>query len=137
MTAYWMVWEALTLCTDLNWRAIAEILPQEFRKYADAVLIVGNNQYYGFNTDLGLAKHTNYMSLSWVASRVLMKSDPATYSALARYRGLPAQPKGSDDINLILERYVPGVPDAERRIGLDALERDLQSIELALRQQPV
>lgn len=117
MTAYRMVWEALTLCTDFNWRAIPEILPQEFRRYSDAVLTVGNNQYYGFNSDLGLAKHTNYISLSWVANRVLMKSDPPTYSALARYRGLPAQPKRSDDINLILERYVPGVPDGERRIG--------------------
>lgn len=93
MTAYWMVWEALTLCKDFDWRTIAELLPQDFRKYSDAVTVVGNNQYFGFNSDLGIAKHTNYMSLSWVASRVLMKSDPPVYSALARYRGLPANPR--------------------------------------------
>lgn len=48
-----------------------------------------------------------------------------------------AYQEGSDDINLILERYVPGVPDGERRIGVEALERVQNSIELALRQQPV
>lgn len=67
MTSYWMVWEALNLCTDFNWEAIAALIPQDFRKYSDAVAHVGNNQYFGFNNDLGIAKHTNYMSLSWVA----------------------------------------------------------------------
>lgn len=67
MTSYWMVWEALNLCTDFDWEAIASLIPQDFRRYADAVALVGNNQYYGFNSDLGIAKHTNYMSLSWVA----------------------------------------------------------------------
>lgn len=66
MTSYWMVWEALTLCTDFNWEGIAELIPQDFRRYSDTVARVGNNQYYGFNSDLGVAKHTNYMSLSWV-----------------------------------------------------------------------
>lgn len=135
MTAYWIIWEALTLCADFNWTAIAEILPHEFRRYSDAVHLVGNNQYFGFNTDLGIAKHTNYMSLSWVASRVLMKSDPPTYSALARYRGLPTQPKRSDDINAILDQYQPGVPDGDRQIGTNALAMVRANIEQALRQQ--
>lgn len=34
MTAYWMVWEALTLCKYFDWRTIAELLPQDFRKYS-------------------------------------------------------------------------------------------------------
>lgn len=135
MTAYWMIWEALTLCADFNWAAIADILPHEFRRYSDAVNLVGNNQYYGFNNDLGLAKHTNYMSLSWVASRVLMKSDPPAYSALARYRGLPAQPKRSDDINALLDQYRPGVPDVDRRMGAEALVAVRASIEAAIRAQ--
>lgn len=74
MTSYWMIWEAITLCSDFNWAAVADILPHEFTRYAEAVAVVGNNSYYGFNNDLGPAKHTNYMSLSWVARRVLMKS---------------------------------------------------------------
>lgn len=75
------------------------------------------------------------MSLSWVASRVLMKSDPPTYSALARYRGLPTQPKRSDDINAILDQYQPGVPDGDRQIGTNALAMVRANIEQALRQQ--
>lgn len=97
-----------------------------------AVTVVGNNQYFGFNSDLGIAKHTNYMSLSWVACRVLMKSDPPVYSALARYRGLPANPRKSDEINAILEAYVLGVRE-ERRLGREALDLVLNRIEQALR----
>lgn len=92
LTSYWMVWEAINLCTDFDWESIAALIPQDVRRYADAVAEVGNNQYYGFNSDLRIAKHTNYMSLSWVACKVLIKSDPPSYSALARYRGLPANP---------------------------------------------
>lgn len=135
MTSYWMIWEAITLCSDFDWAAVADILPHEFRKYAEAVAIVGNNQYYGFNNDLGPAKHTNYMSLSWVASRVLMKSDPPAYGALSRYRGLPAQPKRSEDINALIDQYRPGVPEGDRRIGADALLAVRASIDAALRAQ--
>lgn len=132
MTSYWMVWEALNLCTDFDWTAIAELIPQDFRRYADAVAVVGYNPYYGFNSDLGVAKHTNYMSLSLVACKVLIKSDPPAYSALSRYRGLPTNPKKSDEIEAIIDACVPGVPDAERQIGINALEMVRNRIEDAI-----
>lgn len=132
MTSYWMVWEALNLCTDFDWDSIAALIPQDFRRYADAVALVGNNQYYGFNSDLGIAKHTNYMSLSWVECKVLIKSDPPSYSALSRYRGLPNNPRKSDEIQLIIDKYVPGVPDAEQRLGREALTMVRDRIEQAI-----
>lgn len=132
MTSYWMVWEALTLCTDFNWEAIAALIPQDFRKYSDAVALVGNNQYFGFHNDLAAAKHTNYMSLSWVASKVLIKSDPPAYSALSRYRGLPALPKRSDEIQAIIEAYVPDVANAEQLIGQESLRIVRERIEQAI-----
>lgn len=132
MTSYWMVWEALTLCTDFDWEAIASLIPQDFRKYSDAVALVGNNQYFGFNSDLQAAKHTNYMSLSWVAAKVLIKSDPPAYSALSRYRGLPALPKRHDEIQAILDAYVPGVANAEQLIGQESLRLVRDRIEQAI-----
>lgn len=122
MTSYWMIWEALTPCTTFHWQEVYELIPQDFRKYSDAVIDVGNNQYYGFNSDLGVAKHTNYMSLSWVASRVLMKSDPPTSSALSRYRGLPAAPKRHEELQALVDAYAPDVLDADRANGRAALE---------------
>lgn len=132
MTSYWMVWEALNLCTDFDWEAIAALIPQDFRKYSDAVALVGNNQYFGFNNDLTIAKHTNYMSLSWVASKVLIKSDPPAYAALSRYRGLPALTKRSDEIQAIIDAYIPGVADAEQLIGQESLRLVRARIEQAI-----
>lgn len=125
------------MCTDFDWEAIASLIPQDFRRYSDAVALVGNNQYYGFNSDLGFAKHTKYMSLSWVACKVLIKSDPPSYSALARYRGLPAHPKKSEEIQIIIDEYVRGVPDAEQRLGRDALEMVRNRIEQAIQRGDV
>lgn len=132
MTSYWMIWEALTLCTDFDWEAIASLIPQDFRKYSDAVALVGNNQYFGFNSDLRAAKHTNFISLSWVAAKVLIKSDPPAYSALSRYRGLPAQPKRNDEIQAILDAYVPGVANEEQLIGRESLRLVKERIEQAI-----
>lgn len=132
MTSYWVIWEALTLCTDFDWEGVVELIAQDFRRYSNAVIKVGNNPYYGFNSDLGLAKHTNYMSLSWVASKVLMKSDPPNYAALARYRGLPSAPKRHDELQALIEAYIPGVPDAERANGIAALLLVRARIEDAL-----
>lgn len=132
MTSYWMVWEALTLCTDFDWISVTELIPQDFRSYSHAVVRVGNNPYYGFNSDLGAAKQTNYMSLSWVASKVLMKNDPPTYSALSRYRGLPTAPKKHDELQELIEAYIPGVPDAERAVGVAALQLVRAGIDNAL-----
>lgn len=132
MTSYWMIWEALTLYTDFDWEAIASLIPQDFRKYSDAVALVGNNQYFGFNSDLRAAKHTNFMSLSWVAAKVLIKSDPPAYAALSRYRGLPAQPKRNDEIQAILDAYVPGVANEEQLIGRESLRLVKERIEQAI-----
>lgn len=72
------------------------------------------------------------MSISWVASRVLMKSDPPTYAALARYRGLPAVPKRQDELQALIEAYVPGVLDADRATGREALQLVQARLEAAL-----
>lgn len=64
MTSYWAVWEAISSYAGFPWVEAATHIPQDFSKYLEAVNLVGNNQYYGFNSDLGVAKHTNYLSLS-------------------------------------------------------------------------
>lgn len=72
------------------------------------------------------------MSPSWVACKVLMKNDPPSYSALSRYRGPPTTPKKNDELQAIIEAYIPGVPDAERAVGINALELVKTRIEDAL-----
>lgn len=73
--------------------------------------------------------------VTWVACKVLIKSDPPSYSALARYRGLPKNPKKSEEIQTIIDEYVPGVPDAEQRLGREDLmmvrNRNEQAIQRA------
>lgn len=107
MTSYWLIWDAISAYPGFSWADVAVIIPQDFAKYAEAVAIVGTNQYYGFDQDLGAAKHTNYLSLSLVACKLLLKCDPPNYSSLTRYSGLPPHPKGEEEITLLTERYQP------------------------------
>lgn len=90
MTSYWLMWEAISTYPGFNWGDAAIMIPQDFAKYAEAVALVGMNQYYGFNQDLGAAKLTNYLSLSWLSCKLLMKCDPPGYASLSQYRGIPA-----------------------------------------------
>lgn len=86
MTAYWAVWDALTTYPGFSWGTAMRYIPQDFQRCSDAVTAVGNNQYYGFSKDLGVAKHTNYLSLSWLACKLLIKADPPAYAALSMTR---------------------------------------------------
>lgn len=124
MTSYWAVWEAISSYGGFPWITAATFIPQDFSRYLEAVNVVGNNAYYGFNNDLGVAKHTNYLSLSWLACKVLIKCDPPGYSALARYRGLPAHPRKEEQLQQLIDGYDP----TEAEANIAAAGRALDAI---------
>lgn len=121
MTSYW---EAISSYAGFPWVEAATHIPQDFSKYLEAVNLVGNNQYYGFNSDLGVAKHTNYLSLSWLACKVLIKCDPPSYSALAIYRGIPTHPKREEQLQALIDEYDP----AEAAVNINAANMALAEI---------
>lgn len=107
MTAYWAIYEAINGYRSFNWLEAVRLIPEDFTKYMAAVNLVRGNQYYGFNSDLQLAKHTNYLSLCWLACQVLIKADPPQYAALKRYRGMPTHPRKETALQALLDAFEP------------------------------
>lgn len=139
MTSYWLIWDAISAYPGFGWADVAVLIPQDFTKYSEAVVVVGNNPYYGFNQDLREAKHTNYMSLSWVACKLLLKCDPPNYSSLTRYRGIPAHPKREEELTALINGYNLVINDEARALGRAAFDtiraRIAQALDEAQRQQ--
>lgn len=119
MTSYWAIWDALSSYQNFPWADAAKMIPQDFAKYLEAVALVGSNEYYGFNEDLGSAKHTFFPSLSWLACKLLMKCDPPGYEALSRYRGISKPPKRQEGLQEMIDDYNPSLEDAGDQTGAE------------------
>lgn len=109
MTSYWCIRNACMLCPNFGWGEASRYIPEDFNKFQLAFDRVGGNQYYGFNKDLGDAKHTNYISLAWIAMKLLMKADPVVYGKLKDYKGFTTKPRHEADLNRLIDAWVPGV----------------------------
>lgn len=119
MTSYWAIREALRLFATFEWNEVSRFIPDDFVHYQAAVALVGNNEYYGFNTDLGEAKHTRYKSLAWVCIKLLIKFRGAEYGSLQNYRGTVAHPDREQDLQRLIDAYQPNVAPLPWN-GLDA-----------------
>ncbi|KAG8304751.1 hypothetical protein J6590_086700 [Homalodisca vitripennis] len=75
-------------------------IPDDFVHYGEARALVGNNQYYGFNRDLGNARHTRYRSRAWLCIKLLVRFRGAEYGSLQNYRGVVAHPDRETDLQL-------------------------------------
>lgn len=107
MTSYWCVRNACMLCPTFDWGEASRYIPDDFARYHVAYTTVMNNQYYGFSRDLGDAKHTNYVSLAWLAMKLLIKADAVTYGRLRDYRGFTTRPKHEAELQVLIDRWAP------------------------------
>lgn len=109
MTSYWCIRNACMLCPNFAWGEASRFIPEDFNRFQTAFEHVADNQYFGFNKDLGEAKHTNYISLAWVAMKLLMKADPVTYGKLRDYKGFTTKPRHEAELTRLIDAWVPGV----------------------------
>lgn len=108
MTSYWCIRTAVSLFGNFPWPALSALIPDDFVAFNVAVRLVGNNEYYGFNPDLGNAAHTKYKSLAWTAIQLLIRFRAAQYGSLANYAGR-GRPDRQVEIDALIEAYVPPV----------------------------
>jgi len=103
--------KALFKFPDFPWDVIADLLPTDWAGYLAASDKVGDNAYYGFARDLGVAKSTKYENISYVAKELLIKmgQDPA----LARYQGFIRVPQRAPAIAEIIQRYIAKKTEAD------------------------
>lgn len=111
MTQYWAILEAFNRFQTFGWGEASRFIPDDFTKFRVAMGLVQGNQYYGFRKDLGNAAHTHYKSLGWLAVKLLIKWKGAEFGSLQQYRGLARNPDRQQELQDLIDEYVPPADD--------------------------
>uniref|UniRef100_A0AAN0LXE2 Uncharacterized protein n=1 Tax=Rocky Ridge virus TaxID=3139880 RepID=A0AAN0LXE2_9VIRU len=113
------------------WGKLAQMLPSEGPKVIAAFQAVGNDPFYGFLPDLGVAKSTNYARYVWVCQRLLRRFNAEDERTLRGYRGgvrgIPNQPLFEE----LIESYTPPEPGAEVGEAFVILGNDITALARA------
>lgn len=112
MTCYWAIRTAVTRYPTFPWDQASRYIPDDFRNFQVALEMVGDNEYFGFGSNLGNASSTRYKNLSWLAIKLLIKCNAQEYGSFTEYRGLPARPDHSIELQALLDTFAPEVPAA-------------------------
>lgn len=73
LTCFTLIKIAITTYTDFPWDSVAQILNPEFGNWLAAAAAINDDPYYGFKSDLWVAKSTLYKNLAWVAAQLLIR----------------------------------------------------------------
>nr|UHK03100.1 MAG: hypothetical protein LiCV1s2_gp2 [Sanya chuvirus 2] len=87
LTTFVQIKEALNAYRDFPWLNLYVLTPYgtEFAAYSRACNLIGDNQYYGYNPDLGEAKSTNYKNLGAVC--IALNVAVAGKGTMRQYQG--------------------------------------------------
>lgn len=119
LTCLTTIGKALKDYDDFDWVSIQRMFPVEWNRFLAAVAAVGNNPYYGFNTNLEVVKSTNYKSLAFVAKELLIRA--GGMSALKAYGGFPRNIPNEQQVMNMIRDYIDG------RLVLDPLTAEEQN----------
>lgn len=109
MTSYWSIRTALTEFPDFPWAEAQRYIPGDFARYREAFTVVGENQYYGFNENLGVAASTRYRSLGWLAMHLLVAKRGAEYGSLRNYATYSRGADHQNQLQELINQYEPGI----------------------------
>lgn len=85
---------------------LMRLYPKDVGGAAAAMQLVGNQRYFGYRKDPGIAKASNYRNFTWVAQTVLLQSDEN--SSLRDYRGVPKKPDNMEAAEKLIREYTTG-----------------------------
>jgi hypothetical protein len=108
LTALSVIKEAMTKYPDFGWDQTAMLIPTDFTNADAAFQLVGADEYYGFNADLGAAKSTNYKNLAWVCKELLRRKGGKT--SLRGYKGWVRVPEQHQALEALVDAYVNAPP---------------------------
>lgn len=104
LTVFTLIKQALIEFSDFDWARLYQIIPSDFNKYETAAATVGTNNYYGFRSDIGDARATNFPSLGYAAQQLLIKA--GGQRALSQYMGLKTGVRMKAELQEMVEQYV-------------------------------
>lgn len=123
MTSYWSIHAALETFPDFPWAEARRYISRDFERFHTACEIVGNNEYYGFRSNLGEAAAPKYKSFSWLAMHLLVAHRGAEYGSLTKYATYNRAPDSQAQLQQLIDQYRPQIQPAneeETRELLDA-----------------
>lgn len=103
LTALRVIGSALRLYPRFQWDVIVGWFPQEFIRINEAMVAVGDNQYYGYRRNTDLIRSTRYKSVAWVCKEMLIQIDGRV--SLRNYRGWPREIAHQGAIEAMIEAF--------------------------------
>lgn len=86
------------------WVRLFEMWPSQMIAVQNALTAIGNNPFYGFDSDLGQVRSTLYKDVFVVAKKLLVRLDGC--STLSNYEGGKSMCANSEEIEAMIERYI-------------------------------
>ncbi|KAF6198434.1 hypothetical protein GE061_008182 [Apolygus lucorum] len=113
MTSYWSIHAAFEAFPNFPWATARRYLELDFTRFQTACALVGNNIYYGFNSNSGEAAAPRYKSLSWLCMHLLVRHLGAEYGTLTQYATYNRAPDHQAQLQALIDAYVPVIPDED------------------------
>jgi hypothetical protein len=66
---------------------------------------IGNNQYFGFKSSMGVAASANYKNLAYVAKELLHAHGGPDYATVRQYQGWTRNPKFKAEVDAIIGAF--------------------------------
>lgn len=117
LTAYITIGRAFRIHPRFPWNIASSLLPGQFDNFAVALGLIGDNPYYGYNSDLRAAKSTNYKDLAWVAKELLIRIDGQ--NTLTNYQGWTANPRNRGQLDELINNYANRPADPANVVPID------------------
>lgn len=104
LTTYLVIRRMLEMEPTFPWAVAYEIIPGDFQRYTAAATAINNNQYYGFNRDLGPAAASNFQNLSYLAFNIGIKVHGDKH--LGKYGGIPKASLKKVALDALIDAYI-------------------------------
>lgn len=106
LTSFVTIRDVLTAYPDFPWAVLcsAPTYQLEANRYLEAARQINGDEYYGFNSDLGAERSTNYPNLAGVCMAI--KNRVGGDNHIAAYAGRRVNLANQVFVNRLIERYV-------------------------------
>nr|QVG74770.1 ORF3 [Chuviridae sp.] len=118
ITGLKLIRRAMTEHPTFDWAKLAAMYASESRNLVRAIKAVGEDKYYGFRRDLGVAKATYYPSYVWTCVALLKKVGGGDNITLNNFAGGPRGIKGQEAVQAMIDAYEP--PEAANEATPDS-----------------
>lgn len=103
LTSLITIGRAIRIHTKFNWARIQSMFPDEWSNFTTAVRTVGDNVWYGYKKDIGVASSTKFKNIAYVAKDLMIKVSGET--ALSYYAGWVRRAKYQSAVDILIATY--------------------------------